>query len=231
MTALTQADLDRLLNQPIYSWDTSTILSGVVDFLEFSEGNLSWQREREIQKARVEGENVQFAPPDEHLADQYRSQLIKAAEYRFDVSLSQSIRYGGLVAFVTTVELCAKTFASVLKVTFPKAPEGENEHVHLLANLDCTSSSGFDAEIEDIRKLVRVRNCIVHAAGLVERHKFEKEIRETVKSLKGFSIWTEDFLGPSIRIERGAVESYAKRATEWVPKLHERCAMKGIFKA
>jgi hypothetical protein len=230
MAQLTQAELDRLLNQPIYSWDTATMLSGVVDFLEFSEGNLSWQRQREVQKAREEGATVEFDPPDEHLTGQYRFQLIEAAEHRFDVSLSQSIRYGGLVAFITVVEMCAKTFAQRLTKSIPKVPDGENEHIHLLVYLNQESSSGCDGDISDLKNLVYVRNCIVHAAGLVERHKFGREIREIVRALNGFAIWDEDFLGTSIRVEKGAVENYAKRATEWVPKLHERCVTIGILK-
>jgi hypothetical protein len=228
--ALSQADLDRLLDQPIYSWDTSTMLSGVVDFLEFSESNLSWQREREIKKARDEGAKVEFEPPDEHLADQYRSQLIESAEYRFDVSLSQSIRYSGLVAFVTSVELCAKVFEKTLSVALPEVSKGENENVRLILALNEKSSSGFEDDIADLRKLVYVRNCIVHAAGFVERYDFENEVRNTVTLLKGFSIWQEDFLGASIRIQQGAVEHYAKRATEWLPKLHEQCATMGILR-
>ncbi len=228
--ALTQADLDRLLNQPIYNWDTSTMLSGVVDFLEFSENNLSWQREREIKKARDEAATVEFAPPDEHLVDQYRSQLIEAAEYRFDVSLSQTIRYSGLVAFVTSVELCAKAFEKVLNVAISKAPKGENEHVHLIAELNRKSSSGFENDIADIRNLVFVRNCLVHAAGFIARYEFESEVRNIVKSLVGLTVWNEDFLGTSIRIDKGAVERYGKRATEWLPKLHERCAEQGMLK-
>lgn len=198
MTEITQADLDRLLNQTFYSWDTTTMLSGVVDFLEFSEANLLWQRRRELRKAQEEGASVEFDPPDQRLAASYRSQLIEAAEYRFDVSLSQSIRYSGLVTFVTALELCAKAFSKRLTRNIPDTPPGENENVHLLSFLNRLSSSDFDNYIDDLRRLVYVRNCVVHTAGFVERYKFEKEIQEAVKSLKGFSIWKEDFLGTSV---------------------------------
>lgn len=62
-----------------------------------------------------------------------------------------------------------------MKTTFPKVSDGENEHIHLLANLNQASSSDFESDIADIRELVYVRNCVVHAAGFVERYKFEKE--------------------------------------------------------
>jgi len=231
MPRLTQSDLDRLLDETIYSWDTATMLSGLVDFLEFSEHNLSWQREREIRRARDEGATVELEPPNEHLVGQYRTQLIESAEYRFDVSLSQSVRYAGLVAFVTTAELCAKTFAKALNTRFRDAPDGENEHVHLLACMNGASSSDFGDDIADLRNLVRARNCVVHAAGFLQRYKFEAQVRDALESLRGFAIWDEDYLGVSIRIERGAVESYAKRAAEWVPILHKRSTECGILKA
>jgi len=206
------------------------MLGGVIDFLEFSEGNLAWQRQREIRKAQQEGALVEFEPPDEHLAPSYRVHLIESAEYRFDIGLSQNIRYAGLVTFVTALELCAKAFSKRLTQSIEDAPTGENEHVYLFSCLNRLSSSGFDNYIDDLRRLVFARNCIVHAAGFIERYKFEKDIREAVQSLKGFTIWNEDYLGTSIRIEEGAVERYAKAAKEWVPKLDERCTTAEILK-
>src|SRR5712692_5877580 len=165
MTKLTQADLDRLLDQTYYSWNTSVMLSGVIDFLEFSESNLSWQRRREIRKAQQEGDAVDFAPEDQHLAESYRQHLVEGAEYRFDVSLSQRVRYAGLVAFVTTLEWCAKALKHRMARAVTKTPKGENEHVHFFSFLNQLSSAGFGHHIEDLGHLVQVRNCVVHAGG------------------------------------------------------------------
>jgi antitoxin HigA-1 len=37
-----------------------------------------------------------------------RVQIVESAELRFDIGLSQSVRYGGIVAYVTSVEWCMK---------------------------------------------------------------------------------------------------------------------------
>jgi hypothetical protein len=230
MTKLTQADVDRLLDQTFYSLDTTTMLSGVIDFLEFSEGNLSWQRRREMRKAKHEGDTIKFDLENQHLEAQYRHHLIENVEYWFDVSLSQRIRYAGLVAFVTTLEWCSKGLAKQFTLKPPKVPNKENRHVHFLAHIDELSSSGFRVHIDNVRKLVRVRDCIVHSAGFLEGHKFDKDIRDAARALKGFSIWDENLLGKSVRIEQGAVERYASNANEWVPKLVERCVKAGLVK-
>src|SRR5712691_1183928 len=126
MRKMTQADLDRLFEQTIYSWDTTTMMSGVIDFLEFSECDLSWQRRREMRKAKREGDAAEFEPDDQHLAAQYRHQLIEGVEYWFDVSLSQRVRYAGLVAFVTSLEWCSKGLAKQFTRKPPKVPNKEN---------------------------------------------------------------------------------------------------------
>lgn len=187
MGKLTQADLDRLLDQTFYAWDTSTLLSDVTAYLEFSESNLSWQRQQELKRAKQEGDTAKFEPEDEHLEAQYRQQLIEGVEYWFDVSLSQRIRYAGLVAFVTSLEWSSKGFAKYFTKKQPKTPNKQNRHVHFLANLNELSSSGFDTHIEELKKLVQVRDCVVHSAGFLEGEKHDRDIREAVKTLKGRS--------------------------------------------
>ena len=230
MGKLTQADLDRLLDQTFYGWDTTTMLSGVIDFLEFSESNLSWQRRREMRKAKHEGDTAKFEPEDEYLEGSYLQHLIENVEYWFDVSLSQRVRYAGLVALVTSLEWCSKGLTKQFTRKPPKTPNKENRHINFLAHLDQLSSSGFGAHIDHLKKLVLVRDCVVHSAGFLEGQKYDKDIREAVKSLKGFSIWNENYLGTSVHIEKGAIEKYATTAKEWVPKLVERCVKGGLIK-
>lgn len=103
---LTSEQLQRLLDEPIYSWDVCNLLSGTVDFLAFSESNLVWQRRRELQRARERANALEFEPEDGHLLPQAREQIIESAELRFDIGLSQSVRYAGLISFVTAVEWC-----------------------------------------------------------------------------------------------------------------------------
>lgn len=231
MAKLTQFDLDHFLSEPIYSWNAAVEFSGVIDFLEFAEGNLAWQRRRAVRKAQEEGSSVEFDTPDKQLAAQYREHLVEAAEYLWDVVLSQRIRYAGLVAFISTVESCAKAFCKRLLQDLPPRPNGENKSVHLLEFLNDVSSSRFEGQICDLRRLMHVRNCVVHAGGFLERYKWEDEVRKSATALRGFSIWEENFLGTSIHIEEGPLEQHAKAAAEWLPLLDKKATVAGILKA
>ncbi len=132
----TPDELQKLLAQPIYSLDVVTLLSGLVDFLEFSESNLAWQRQREIYRARQEAEALDFGPDDAHLLPRARQHLIESAELRFDVGLSQSVRYAGVVAYVTAIEWCMRLFAERLASPLPRKPRGKNQAVHTLKYLN-----------------------------------------------------------------------------------------------
>ena len=231
MGQLTKEEIDRLLSQPIYTWDTSTMLNGVVDYLEFSEENLSWQRKREIKIATSEGDSAVFDEKHQHLASSYRGQIIESAEYRFDVTLSQSVRYGGLSAFITTIELCAATFEKSFLSKCPKTSKGENKHVNLLSVLNVKTNAGYEKEIMDIRRLVHVRHCVAHAAGLVDKYKYKDQLITDIEELNGFSIWNDNYLGTSVHIDKGAIERYAEQATMWIPNLHELSVKSGILEA
>jgi len=229
MSQLTKEELDKLLSQPMYTWDITTMLSGVVDYLEFSEENLAWQRRRETKIAKTDGDNAIFEEEHAHLADSYKTQLIESAEYRFDVTLSQSVRYGGLTAFITTIELCAETFSKGLTSSYPKTPDGENKNIHLLTCINSEADANYKSDINNLKNLVFIRNCIVHASGLLDRYKYKDEIIKTLHNLNGFSVWSDNYLGTSIHIEKGAIEAFAERATFWVPDLYEICVNKEII--
>jgi hypothetical protein len=146
-------DPKKFLNEPLelYSWQTTGMLGSVIDFLKWCEGNFLWQRRREIQRAQTEGANL-LDPPDEFEIAWYRNHLIKEAEDQFDVRIAQSVRYAGLVAFVTAVEWCAMDFRRRLPQKPPRKRSKENKHVHLLYWLNRLSSSGFGSHIDDLRR-------------------------------------------------------------------------------
>lgn len=227
MAGLSKEQLERILSQPIYSWNTSHMLGEVLSFLKFAEQNFASEREQEMRKAAEESA-AEFPPGHEH-HHSYRQHLFDNVEYGFDVSLSQRIRYAGLVAFLTTVEWFAKAMkrrfrepVAVLKIT-------ENENLNILRYLNDQIVAGYEQRIADLQNLVFVRNCVVHAAGLIREYKYGAEVEEAVRLLKGFSIWDENFLGVSIKIDKGAVEVYANDATGWLPKLDEECTQRGIL--
>lgn len=80
------------------------MLGSVIDFLKWCESNYLWQRQREIQKAQKEGAALESKLPDEYGIAMHRNDLIREAKYRFDVRIAQSVRYAGLVAFITALE-------------------------------------------------------------------------------------------------------------------------------
>ncbi len=73
------------------------------DFLEFAENNIDLQYQRELQEIAQRKDWDQF-PPD------YceREHLEGGINHRFRVSLPLRIRYGALLAFITSVEWSVK---------------------------------------------------------------------------------------------------------------------------
>lgn len=218
------------LNQTFYGLDVMAMLNNVIDFLEFSEGNLAWQRRREVRRAEVDALSEEFSPEDLHLRGQYIIQTIEDAEYRFDVNLSQSIRYSGLTALTTTLEWCGAALMARLVGSAPKVPEGENKFVSFFSHLNSACGLGHEAHIANMRRLVHVRNCIVHSAGFLKGYKFEREVRETIKHLPGFSVNAENYLGESVEISNNALPQFARAAFEWIPTFEQPSIKAGILK-
>jgi len=227
---VTPEEIDRLLNEPIYSWDVSSLLSGIVDFLAFSERNLSWQRRREVRRAQQEAADLEIEPEDAYFLSQARAQIIESAKLRFDIGLSQSVRYAGLVAFVTSIEWCSRIFAALLSTPMPKRPNGKNEVVHVFEHLNGKVGGRLTGEVDTFRQVVIIRNCVVHSAGLVKNDKYETELRQAIASVKGFGLSTEGFVGETVHIDEGAIDALARSALSWVPALDKECWENGTFK-
>ncbi len=218
------------LEQTIYSWDVSSLLGGIVDYLEFSEQNLSWQRQRERRRAEEEALSLEFDEEDAHLLPQARAQIVEGAEYRFDIGLSQSIRFGGLVAYVTSIEWCAKLFAGRMVLPVPKCPKGKNDAAHTLQHLVGKIGGKHDQDVAVFESVVHVRNCVVHSAGLVKGDRHESAVRAALSKISGFGISTEGFLGERAHIDAGAIERLARSALAWVPALDMECTTNGTFR-
>ncbi|MDT8843673.1 hypothetical protein [Paraburkholderia fungorum] len=212
---LTSEQLQRLLDEPIYSWDVCNLLSGTVDFLAFSESNLVWQRRRELQRARERANALEFEPEDGHLLPQAREQIIESAELRFDIGLSQSVRYAGLISFVTAVEWCMCLFAKRLSSPLPVKPKGESEVVHTLNHLNGKVMYRLTGEVQILREIVIIRNCIVHAAGVIWSN--------------GFRVFDDPILGEMVHVDEHAVDALAHEALIWVPALDRECSTNGTF--
>jgi hypothetical protein len=96
--------------------------------------------------------------------------------------------------------------------------------------LDNAIGNQLAFEIERFEKIVHIRNCIVHSAGVPKGYEHETEIIETIKLLPGFKMSTDGFTGEYICIEKGAIEILAQNALHWIPLLDEICTTKGILK-
>lgn len=92
-------DLQKFLDTPIEAFDFQFMIGDVKDFLEFSESNIDWQYRHELQ-AIANGKDYDDFPPD------YRHHLEQNAEHRFKVSLPLRVRYGAVLAFTTSVDVC-----------------------------------------------------------------------------------------------------------------------------
>lgn len=226
---LTPEQIGRLLNEPIYSWDVSGLLAGIVDFLDFSENNISWQREREVRRAREEADSLEFEEADQHLLPRAREQMIESAELRFDIGISQSVRYAGLTAFVVAIEWCMRLFSARLAVPAPPKPKGVNESVHILHHLRSRVQQDMSAQLQQLKHSIVVRNCVVHAAGVVPGYRHATDVRQALAALDGFSASDAGLLRETIHIKRGAVDILARQALVWVPSLDRECSTNGTF--
>jgi hypothetical protein len=223
-----QIDLTALLDQTFFGLDTLTMLGDVEDFIEFSESNIGSQKNRELRRAEQECNNIEFDDP--RLEAQYRDQMLEGVEYRFEVSLKQRVRYAALVALITTIEWVLLALKKRACFRFPRTPKGMNEAAHALSIFNRRSTLKLDDKILLLEKLVYVRNCIVHAAGLLSSYQHEDELRQTVAALSGIKASNLNFLGDSIEIETGFLEGVIKDVRVWLPNLEKVVTEQGLLR-
>jgi hypothetical protein len=225
-----KSNLDDFLNQTFFGLDVRSMLGSVEDFLSFSESNLSWQGRRELQRAEQEADDFEFEEEDAALQASYRDNLIESAKYRFEVSLTQRVRYAALTALVTTVEWCALLLHQRATFQFPPRPEKKNRALHILETLAISAELGLSTELTQIEALIYVRNCIVHGAGFLDHHKHKDDLRRGLSMLAGMQLSNKNFLGESVEITAGALEAVISSLEIWLPDLEKQCFHKGLLK-
>jgi len=218
-------DFDALLNKTSFCTDVMALLSDVDSFLELSEENIERQKAHELQLAA----NTEILEDDERLQHQFQAHLIDCANYHFDVSLTQRVRYAGLTALITTVDWCALGFQKRLTFDLPKKRKAINPTVHLLTVVNDRARLPYAAEIEDLAGLVQVRNCVVHAAGLVESYEYKESLEQAMAKLEGVALSSENFLGKSIAIDRNALSSRIEAMKRWLTDIDEQCTKQGLL--
>jgi hypothetical protein len=77
--------------------------------------------------------------------------------------------------------------------------------------------------VRDYEALVKVRNCIAHAAGIVKYDKYREGLPDAIKRLAGFSIDSWHFMGQHICIHRGALNRCFDSAGQLVVTIHRAC--------
>ncbi|MBL8529799.1 MAG: hypothetical protein JNL68_19125 [Burkholderiales bacterium] len=215
-------DPEKFLSEPIYALDFGFMIGDVEDFLEFTESNVEWQFKREMLSIQRQAETEQFEPG-------YREHLEANAEHRFKVSLPLRVRYAALVALITSVEWSLVTLIDRLKDPLSKKPEKTNGTVHALRELESRLAMGANQLISEFEALVRVRDCIVHSAGLERHYKFKAQLPEFLSRIRGIYLGSWNFLGKHICIDRGALNQYISGLAHHVTALHEACHKKGLL--
>ncbi|MBM3391222.1 MAG: hypothetical protein FJY34_04500 [Betaproteobacteria bacterium] len=223
-----QIDLTALLDQTFYGLDTLAMLGDLEDFIEFSESNIGWQKRRELRRAEQECSSVEFEEPG--MEAQYRDQVLQGVEYRFEVSLRQRVRYAALVALITTIEWLLLILKKRACFTFPKRPEKVNEAVYTLNIFNDKAILKLDVKIQLLEKLIHVRNCIVHAAGLLQSYQHHEQLRQAVAALQGIQVTNQNFLGDSIEIEAGFLEGVIQDARIWLPHVEKVVTELGLIR-
>ena len=217
------ADLERLLNEPIYALDLQFMIGDVLDFLDFSESNIEWLYRRELLVISKRAEVEEFPCG-------YREHLETNAEHRFKVSLPLRVRYGAVIALTTSVEWSIRFILEGLKVSVGKKPKNCNETVHALFVLQQRTGVESAVLVKDYQALVWVRNCIAHSAGIEEHYKHRDKLPAAVNRLTGFTLDNWHFFGKHVCIEKGALNHYVQRMGELIVALHKAADELGLLR-
>jgi hypothetical protein len=222
-------DMEAFLNQTFYGLNTLTMLGDVEDFIEFSEGNIDRQKAEEFRRTTRECDALEFDDP--HFAAQYRDQKFEGVEYRFEVSLKQKFRYAALTTLITSIEWTLLALKKRASFEFPKKKKSDktNEMVRILRVFNEKASLSLEPQVQSLERLVHVRNCIAHAAGLLGSYQYELELRESLKSVSGIKVSSINFLGESIEVEPGFLKGVVEDAKLWLPKLQQSVLDQGLL--
>lgn len=226
--AIKHLDLSALLDQTFFGLDTLSMLEDIEDFIEFSESSIGWQKHRELRRVTQECNDTKFNDPREEA--QYRDQMLEGVNFRFEVSLTQRVRYAALVTLITTIEWVLLALKERTILEFPNTQDGKCEVVRILLKFNSEANLGFEQEIASLETLIFVRNCIVHAAGLLASYKHEVELRRSLTTLAGIKVSDLRFLGDGIEIESGFLEEVIRGVRLWLPNVEKMILARGLLR-
>jgi hypothetical protein len=227
VNTLKQINLSALLDHTFFGLDIFSMLNDVEDFIEFSECRIKKQQHREFLRAERECDCTTFSSAQEE--GQYRIQILDGVKFHFETCLTQRVRYATLVALITTIDWVLLSLKKRTSFRFPKTPTGKNESIHILSIFNTKANLHLENEISSLENLIHIRNCIVHAAGLLSSYKHEIKLRQTLKALPGVKVSDLNFLGDSIEIEDGFLEEVIKNTRSWLIPVEKRIIEQGLL--
>jgi hypothetical protein len=223
---MTDIDLLRLLNEPIYAFDFQFNIGDIQDHLDFSENNIELQYRSELESIRLNAETGEF----DSYPQEYRCYLENIAEQQFKTSLPLQIRYGAHLALTTAVEWSVLYLAESLTRPVGKKPNNKNETVYRLEIISKRVTLKRDDSIKDLEAIVRIRNCIAHNAGIPRDNKYRENLNKSIQRLEGFSLANWHCFGKRIAIEKDALNRYIEEMKHLVIDLHKAADEKGLLK-
>ncbi|HNY39891.1 MAG TPA: hypothetical protein PKJ41_05835 [Bryobacteraceae bacterium] len=218
---MSQFDPHEFLHRTYYSLDFQILAGDLVDFLETAERGLDIRYHEN--RARIETSSSDVDVPG------YREHLLENLEHRFKISLPLRVRYGALIGFTTAVEWAAVTLNSALKDPIEPPTKRTKDIVRILSRLDEKIGLGCEKVIGNFTVLTHVRNCIAHAAGLIQDYEFGEELEKEIVRLNGILVGRWHVLGKHICIQRGALNPYFKSIGEFVVDLNRNCHEQGLI--
>lgn len=207
-------DPHKFLHTPIYAFNFQCMIGDMIDFLEFSEANIEWQRRRELQEIKRR-EVIESFPVG------YREHLEENAKFRFCVSLPLQVRYAAVTSLVTSVEWSINNLAISARVSVSRQTKSENKTIRLIKQLQIDNGVKCEEDVQIFSDLVNVRNCIAHNGGLIKGDRKVNMVKEAIDRLDGFSLGNEHFIGTHVHIQKGALNAYADKMKHFVVELHK----------
>ena len=210
-----------LENKPLYLWDFYFQFSDLLDFLEFSERNIEWQRRSHIQHLNRQAKLKKYEWHENNAE-------LQNIEGRFDVYLSRSIRYSALISLATSIEWIANFLKMHAIETITKPPKGVNKSIHILSTFVSRKNYHYH-NIGTLEKIIWIKNCIVHHMGSVQNYKHGQKVSEVVCAMDGFSISDNHFIEKLINIDKEALESIINETQTWLVDFIEDCRQANLI--
>jgi hypothetical protein len=211
---------------PFYLWDIAYMFSDVLDYIRQSELVL------DKQKQKLTDIIIKKAKENNYTLDEYHSE-IDEIRYRFDVRLSRNITYSTIIFFVTSIEWSVIFIRNHLdgsvKNRIQKKPKGMNESIFYLKSLMGFIHYSNSDELEILERIIKIRNCIVHAGGVLDYYKYKKDIEEITNITDGIKISNEGFIEKTIDIDKDLICSIIIHTQSWLIQFIEDCRVKNIF--